>query len=159
MASGPGGSPTSEAETQADEARAAAIEAANSNRGLTVGLVGTSVAILTFGLFFLYDRAESGVFSPTLFRIAMGDLVASMFVVGYAGIFFYWQMEAFVRHPSKAATYQWWADRLFVLGLALLMAAPALILFTARLLDVGILALVLWLVMLVMLARRRPIGH
>ncbi len=159
MATGPGGSPTSGEAGQADEARTAAIETANSNRGLAAGIVGTSVAILTFALFFLYDRAESGVFNPILFRVTIGDLVASTFVVGYAGIFFYWQMEALQRHPSKAPGYQWWADRFFVLGLALLMAAPALILFTAQILDGGAFALVLWLALLVMLARRRPIGH
>lgn len=159
MSAAPGGSPVSEEDVEGDEARAAAIEAANSNRGLTVGLAGTSVAILTFGLFFLYDRAQSGVFDPILFRITVADLVASVFVVGYSGVFFYWQMEALLRRLPKAARYQWWGDRLFVVGLLLLMVAPALILFTARLPDVGALALVMWLGLLLLLLRRRPIGH
>lgn len=143
-----------------DDARAAVeLEHATSNRGLTVGLAGTSVAILTFALFFLYDRSESGAFNPLLFRITVADLVSALFVLGYSGTYFYWQMEALLREPSKAGRYQWWADRLFVLGLMLLMAAPFLILFTTGLWDVGAMALALWLVLLLLVSRRRPIGH
>jgi hypothetical protein len=160
MAVGPAGAPISKGDERGDEERSAVeLEHANSNRGLTVGLAGTSVAILTFALFFLFDRSQSGVFDPLLFRITVGDLVSSMFVLGYSGTCYYWQMEALLRRPSRAAGYQAWADSLFVLGLMLLLAAPFLILITARLWDVGALALALWLVMLLLVARRRPIGH
>ena len=152
--------PSSGGDERGDDALSAVeLDHANSNRGLTVGLAGTSVAILTFALFFLFDRAQSGAFDPLWFRITLGDIIASVFVIGYSGTFFYWQMEALVRRPSRAASYQWWADRFFVLGLMLLLLAPFLILVTARLWDVGALALGLWLVMLVLVARRRPIGH
>ncbi len=160
MAAGPAGAPIPGKDERSDEARSAVeLNHANSNRGLTVGLAGTSVAILTFALFFLFDRSQSGVFDPLLFRVTVGDLIASMFVLGYSGTCFYWQMEALLRRPSRAAGYQWWGDRLFALGLMLLLGAPFLILITARLWDVGTLAFVLWLGMLLLLARRRPIGH
>ncbi len=160
MAAGPAGAPISGGDERGDETRSAVeLDHANSNRGLTVGLAGTSVAILTFALFFLFDRSQSGVFDPFLFRVTVGDLIASMFVLGYSGTCYYWQMEALLRRPSWAAGYQRWADGLFVLGLMLLLAAPFLILITVRLWDVGALALALWLVMLLLVARRRPVGH
>ena len=160
MAAAPAEASISGGDQRGDEARAAVeLEHALSNRGLTVGLAGTSVAILTFSLFFLFDRSESGAFNSLLFRMTVGDLVSALFVIGYSGTYFYWQMEALRRQPSRAARYQWWADRLFVLGLLLLLAAPFLILFTAGLWDVGALALALWLVMLLLVSRRRPIGH
>lgn len=160
MSQEPAGAALSGGDEQGDETRSAIeLEHANSNRSLTVGLAGTSVAILTFALFFLFDRSQSGVFDPLLFRITLGDLIASVFVLGYSGTYYYWQMEALLRKPSRAGGYQWWGDRLLVLGLMLLLAAPFLILVTARLWDVGALALALWLVMLLLVARRRPIGH
>lgn len=160
MAAGPDGAAVSREDERRDGALSAVeLDHASSNRGLTVGLAGTSVAILTFALFFLFDRSQSGVFDPVLFRVTLGDLIASMFVLGYSGTCFYWQMAALLRRPSRAAGYQRWAAGLFVLGLMLLLAAPFLILFTARLWDVGALALALWLGMLLMVVRRPPIGH
>ena len=142
----------------ADVNVASELEQATANRAMTVGLAGMSVAILTFALIFLYDRSQSGVFDPVLFRVTLADLVASVFVLAFAGAAFYWQMDALRRKPSEAARYARWAGRSFLLGIGTTLVAPGLILLTARLLDVGALAVGLWLVLAVMLYRMRPEG-
>ncbi len=124
------------------------LEYADSNRGLTVGLAGTCVAILTFALFFLYDRSQSGSFDPFLFRVTLDVIIGCLFMFAYSGTLFYWQMEALRRRDERAVVYEQWGAWLFVAGLLLLLAAPALILFTARLNDVGSMAFALWIGML-----------
>lgn len=133
-----------------------ALEQATANRAMTVGLTGMSIAVLTFSLIFLFDRSQSGVFDPILFRATLADLVLSIFLLSFSGAAFFWQMEALRQRSSQAARYERWAGRSFLLGIGLFLVAPSLILFTVRLPDVGTLALALWLVMVVLLYRLRP---
>ncbi len=123
---------------------------ANSNRGLATGLSGSSVAIFTFAMFFLYDRAESGVFDPLLFKITVAVLLAAVFFFGFSGIFFFWLLEEAPTQGPRALRRIRAADVSFVLGLACMMIGPALILFTARLPDLGALGVAFWLAMLVL---------
>lgn len=134
-------------------------EYANSNRGLATGLAGTSIAILTFAMFFLYDRAQSGAFDPLLFQLTIADLLAATFFFGYSGTFFYWLMEADLVHDTLAPRHLRWGDVSFVLGLACLMVGPALILFTARLPVLGAMALVLWIGLLLLVFRGGRRSH
>ena len=125
-------------------------EYANSNRSLATGLAGSSVAIFTFAMFFLYDRAQSGVFDPLLFQVTVAVLLAAIFFFGFAGIFFYWLLEDDMMPGPRAARRIQAADVFFVLGLACMMIGPALILFTARLPDLGALGVAFWLAMVVL---------
>jgi hypothetical protein len=52
---------------------------ANSNRNLAAGLGGTSVAMMTFFLFFGFDRAASGQIDSGLFQITLGFIIFRFF--------------------------------------------------------------------------------
>lgn len=117
----------------------------SSNRGLATGLAGTTVAVLTFAMFFMYDRVQSGAFDSVLFQLTIADLLAGTFLFGYSGTCFFWLMAADLTHDARARRYLLSGDVCFVLGLACLMIGPALIMFTARLPVLGGFALVLWI--------------
>lgn len=130
-----------------------ALEVANSNRAMAAGLGGTSVGILTFALFFLYTGFLSGEFDPSLFRLTLGAIVASLFLFAYTAIYDYRLTEALVRRTHRATALAHRADVTFLLGLVLLTVTPVLILMTARLWDLGLFALLLWLGVFVLLVR------
>ncbi len=134
-------------------------EYANSNRNLATGLAGTSFAILTFALFFLYDRYESGVFNPVLFQVTIADLLAAVFSFGYSGAHFYWLMEETLVHDPRAPAHLRAGDVYFILGLILLMIGPALILFTAELDYLGAFAFALWVGILYLVLRGGRRSH
>lgn len=134
-------------------------EYANSNRGLATGLAGTSIAILTFAMFFLYDRVETGAFDLLLFQITIGDLLVATFLFGYEGTFFYWLIEADLIHDPRAQRLLRFGDVCFILGLAFLMIGPSLVLFTARLPYLGAIALVLWIGLLLIVLRGGRRSH
>ncbi len=135
------------------ESLRAGLDLANSNRAMASGLGGTSVAILTFALFFLYSGALNGQFDPSLFRLTMGAIVACLFLFSYAAIYYYRLMDALERRESRATALLRRADVTFLLGLVLLTVTPVLVLLTARLWDVGLFSLVLWLGVLLLLVR------
>ena len=119
-------------------------EYANENRQATINLGGTGVAILTFLLIFLYGRFSSGGFDSVLFRITLITVVLSIFCLGVSGSFYYFLIEALERKRPDTARFLALADTFFVLGLALLLLEPGLILITLGIDDVGVVAIVLW---------------
>lgn len=136
-----------------DERGRVALELANSNRAMAAGLGGTSVGILTFALFFLYAGFLGGEFDPSLFRLTLGAIVASLFLFSYTAIYDYRLTEALVRRNPRATALSHRADITFLFGLILLALTPVLILLTARLWDLGLFALLLWLGVFVLLIR------
>ena len=134
------------------------IEIAKRNAYVMPGIAGTCVAIFTFQLFFLYPRLLAGEVNPILFRLTVGVIVLTLFFFMYAGSYYYTFVGSLGRDEKRSMTYINRADRCAVVALVLFVLAPALILYTINLPDLGSFALVLWLVYLVVLVVdiRRP---
>jgi high-affinity Fe2+/Pb2+ permease len=117
---------------------------ANENRSLTAGLGGTCIAILTFVLIFLYDRANAGQIDNLLYQTTLIIIVVSLSLVSLSSLNYWFVMEALRTTPSRATVYQQRADWFFASSLILLLLEPTLILLTVRLYYVGGVALALW---------------
>ncbi len=118
---------------------------ARANRDVTGGLAGTCVAVLTFALFFLFDRVRSGTADSTLFQIALVDLVGAEALISYAGICYAWQVTALRKH-ERVGSLERWGDSLLGVGMLAMSLAPALILFTVNLALAGAVAFATWLI-------------
>lgn len=125
---------------------------ANENRSLTAGLGATCIAVLTFVLIFLYDRANAGQINNFLFQFTLLIIVLSLSTISLSSLNYWFVMEAYRTTPHRAPAYQRRADGLFASSLVLLLLEPALILFTVRLDYVGAVALAFWVAGLAILA-------
>ena len=125
---------------------------ANENRSLTAGLGGTTIAILTFVLIFLYDRAAAGQVNNLLFQGTLLIIVVSLSLISLSSLNYWFVMEALRSSPPRAAAYQQRADGFFASSVILLLLEPTLILLTVRLYYVGAVALALWVVGVLVLA-------
>lgn len=123
----------------------ARISRAENARNASAGLIATSVAVLTFVLFFLYPSDQAGKIDRSLFHLTLGIIVAALFSLGFTSIFYNRIMgDLFKGSPTSHMDVL--ASNLFLgLGLALLTLFPALVLFTIGIDDVAVLAFVLWL--------------
>jgi high-affinity Fe2+/Pb2+ permease len=126
---------------------------ANENRSLTAGLGGTCIAILTFVLIFLYDRAAAGQINSLLYQATLLNIVVSLFLISLSSLNYWFEMEALRTHHPRASVYERRADGFFASSLVLLLLEPTLILLTVRLYYVGGVALVLWAVGIVALSQ------
>jgi len=126
---------------------------ANENRSLTAGLGATCIAVLTFVLIFLYDRANAGQVNDLLFQGTLLVIVLSLSLISLSSLNFWFVMEALRNRPARAKVYQRRADGLFASSLVLLLLEPALILLTVRLYLLGGVALAFWVAGLAVLAR------
>ncbi len=126
---------------------------ANENRSLTAGLGATCIAVLTFVLIFLYDRANAGQINDLLFQGTLLVIVVSLSLVSLSSLNFWFVMEAYRTTPSRAPIYQRRADGLFAGSLVLLLLEPTLILITVKLYYVGAIALGFWVAGIVLLGR------
>ncbi|MGA8663539.1 MAG: hypothetical protein WB809_00490 [Thermoplasmata archaeon] len=125
---------------------------ANENRSLTAGLGGTSIAILTFVLIFLYDRAQAGQINNWLFQWTLFNIVLSLFLISLSSLNYWFVMEALrTRHPG-AGSFERRADLFFASSLVLLLLEPSLILVTVKLYYVGAAAVALWVAGIVALS-------
>ncbi len=118
-------------------------EAANIDVSRVVTLVGTSIAIFTFLLFFLYPRYTSGEVDPILFQLSLIVIGFAIFFLVFAGLFFY-SLTLPWESSSVAAKLQRRADRFWLLGYTVLLFEPSLILFTVKLPAVALVWLALW---------------
>jgi high-affinity Fe2+/Pb2+ permease len=125
---------------------------ANENRALTAGLGGTCIAILTFVLIFLYDRAGAGQINNLLFQGTLLVIVLSLSLISLSSLNYWFVMEAYRTTPSRAPVYQQRADGFFASSLILLLLEPTLILVTVRLYYLGAVALVFWVVGIIVLS-------
>jgi high-affinity Fe2+/Pb2+ permease len=133
-------------------ARLAEYEDANENRSLTAGLGGTTIAILTFVLIFLYDRANAGQINEIWFQLTLLNIVVSLFLISISSLNYWFVMEALRTHHAGVATFSRRADLCFASSLVLLLLEPTLIFTTVRLYDVGIIAAALWVLGIVVLS-------
>jgi hypothetical protein len=122
------------------------LAAANVNRSYT--LAGTSIAIFTFMLFFLYPRFERGAINPLLFQTALVVMGVATFSFGFASFHYYYSSIASRIVDTERTLYSRRADRLWLLGYTLLFLDPSLILFSIGLFAVGSVWFALWLVYL-----------
>ncbi len=125
---------------------------ANENRALTAGLGATCIAVLTFVLIFLYDRANAGQVNDLLFQSTLLVIVVSLSLVSLASLNYWFVMEAYRNVPSRAASYERRADGFFASSLILLLLEPALILVTVKLYYLGAVALAFWVLGILLLA-------
>jgi len=117
------------------------LAAANVSRAGT--LLGSTIAVFTFLLFFLYPRFSSGQIDPVLFQITLTIIVLTILSFSLCALFCY-RIGAFrMTITEKRASMQTGA-LLWIIGTLLVVLEPALILFTIGLAVVGAVALGAW---------------
>jgi hypothetical protein len=118
------------------------LAAANVNRAGTV--LGSTIAVFTFLLFFLYPRYSSGQIDPVLFQVTLTAVVLTILSFSLCIIFCYrigvLKMSSAEKRASIRSGTLFW-----VIGTLFLVLEPALILFTIGLAAVGFVALGAWL--------------
>jgi len=118
------------------------LAAANVNRAGTV--LGSTIAVFTFLLFFLYPRYSSGQIDPILFQTTLTTVVLTILSFSLCILFCYrigvLKMSSVEKRASIRTGTLFW-----VIGTLFLVLEPALILFTIGLATVGVVALVAWL--------------
>lgn len=152
MSSGDPRNPGSSLEGTVHPSNLALYNDANENRSLTAGLGATCIAVLTFVLIFLYDRANAGQINDVLFQATLLIIVVSLTLISLSSLNYWFVMEAYRTKPSRAAVYQRRADGYFSSSLVLLLLEPTLILITVKLYFVGGVAFALWVAGMVVLA-------
>jgi hypothetical protein len=120
------------------------LEIASSNVNRNITLAGTSVAIFTFLLFFLYPQYRSGAIDPALFQITIAVIVTVIFSLVISVLFYYaWVVEEYIRR-EQLTTLLGMPDAFWLIGYTLLLLMPSLILFTVMLPIVAVYGLILW---------------
>ena len=120
------------------------IDIANGNVNRNITLAGTSVAIFTFLLFFLYPQYRSGEINGILFKFTLAIIVSVIFSLVQSATYYYGRVLTLSLPREQAATIFGKAEAFWLVGYSLLLLEPGLILFTINLPDVGSYALVLW---------------
>ena len=118
------------------------LAAANVNRAGT--LVGSTIAVFTFLLFFLYPRFSSGSIDPVLFQITLTIVVLTILSFSLSGLFSY-RIGVLKMNSTKKRASMRGAALFWLIGTLLAVLEPALILFTVGLTIVRLFALAAWL--------------
>jgi len=108
-------------------------------------LVGTSIAILTFHLFFLYPRSLTGEVNPALFQTTITVILSAIFSFGASALYRHMSITSPVKSGPKARLRFRRAELFFALAFALMLLEPTFVLFTLRLVPVAFIALGLWI--------------
>src|SRR5262245_25500300 len=130
------------------------LAAGNTNRSYS--LTGTSIAIFTFMLFFLYPRFRSGEINGLLFQATLVVMALASFSFVFASLHYYVSSAGSRIDDAERPVYARRGDVFWLLGYTLLFLDPSLILFLIRLPVVAFLWFALWLVYLVILIRYFP---
>lgn len=107
-------------------------------------LVGSTIAVFSFLLFFLYPRYSSGQIDAVLFQVTLTIIVLTILTFSLSGLFYYRIGVLKLNTAKKRASMQRGA-MFWLLGTLFIVLEPALILFTVGLTVVGIVALIAWL--------------
>jgi len=118
------------------------LAAANVNRAGT--LVGSTIAVFTFLLFFLYPQYSSGRVDPTLFQLTLTIIILTILTFSLSGLYYYRVGVLKLSKVKKRASMQRGA-LFWLFGTLFIILEPALILFTVGLTAVGVVALMAWL--------------
>ncbi|HEX6748295.1 MAG TPA: hypothetical protein VF092_13445 [Longimicrobium sp.] len=130
------------------------LAATNVTRAYSLG--ATSIAIFTFTLFFLYPRFRSGEIEPFLFQATLVVLGVATFSFVFASLHYYGASLGGRMDDAERAVHSRWGDRFWLLGYSLLFLDPSLILFSVRLVVVGLAWFALWLLYLLFVIRYFP---
>jgi hypothetical protein len=130
------------------------VATANVNRSYSLG--GTSIAIFTFMLIFLYPRFASGQINAVLFQATLVVMGLATFSFVFASCYYYGSSLGSRIDDAERALYSRRGDRFWLLGYTLLFLAPSLVLLSVGLLAVGSTWLALWLVYVVFVIRFFP---
>jgi hypothetical protein len=120
------------------------LDIANSNVNRNITLAGTSVAIFTFLLFFLYPRYFSGDIDPILFQFTLAIIVSVIFSLVVSATYYYGTTLTLSLPHGEGTAIFGKAEAFWLIGYSLLLLEPSLILFTVKLPAVALYALVLW---------------
>jgi len=126
----------------------------NVNRSYSLG--GTSIAIFTFMLFFLYPRFRSGEIDPFLFQATLVVMGMATFSFVFASLYYYGSSLGNRIAEDERALFSQRGDRFWLLGYTLLFLDPSLILISVGLPAVGSAWFALWLAYLVLVIRYFP---
>jgi hypothetical protein len=130
------------------------LAAANVNRSYS--LAGTSIAIFTFSLFFLYPKYVSGEADPWLFQATVVVMGLATFSFTFASFYYYCVSLVGRFNDAERALYSRRGDRFWLTGYTLLFLAPSLVLFSIGLRAVGSVWLALWVVFVIFVLRYFP---
>lgn len=117
---------------------------ANSNVNRNITMAGTSIAIFTFLLFFLYPRYQSGEINGALFQFTLAVIVTVTFSLVISATYYYGTTLGMSIPSAGAGKFFGKADAFWVVGFGLMLLEPSLILFTISLPYLGTYALLLW---------------
>src|SRR5262249_10563385 len=131
-------------------------ELAPSNVNRSYSLAATSIAIFTFMLLFLYPRFRSGEINTWLFQATLVVMGVATFSFVFASSYYYGSSLGSRIDDAQRALYSRRGDRFWLLGYALLLLDPSLILFSVGLLAAGSAWFALWLVYLLFVIRYFP---
>ena len=120
------------------------IDIANGNVNRNITLAGTSIAIFTFLLFFLYPRYSSGEINPILFQFTLAVIVSVIFSIVTSALYYYGTVLTLSLPAEKTTTIFGSAEAFWLVGYSLLLLEPSLILFTVNLSTLGTYTLILW---------------
>jgi len=120
------------------------LDLANSNVNRNITLAGTSVAIFTFLLFFLYPRYFSGDVDPVLFQFTLAIIVSVIFSLVISATYYYGTTLTLSLPDGQGTAIFGKAEAFWLIGYSLLLLEPSLILFTVKLSAVALYALALW---------------
>jgi len=131
-------------------------ELATSNVNRAYSLAGTSIAIFTFMLIFLYPRFASGEINPLLFQLTLVVMSVATFSFAFASFYYYASSLGSRIDDAEQALYSRRGDCFWLLGCTLLFLDPSLILLSVKLLAVASLWFVLWLTYVLFVIRYFP---
>jgi hypothetical protein len=117
------------------------LAAANVNRAGT--LVGLTLAVFTFLLFFLYPRYSSGQIDSVLFQVTLTIIVLTILTFSLSGLFYY-RIGVLKLNSTRKRTSMQRGALFWLFGTLFILLEPALILFTVGLIAVGVIASMAW---------------
>lgn len=120
------------------------LDIANSNVNRNITLAGTSIAIFTFLLFFLYPKYQTSEINGILFQLTLAVIVSVIFSLVHSATYYFGTTLTLSLPREQAATTFGKAEAFWLVGYTLLLLEPTLILFTVNLPYVGSYALILW---------------
>ena len=82
----------------------------------TYTLAASNIAILTFMLFFLYPRFESGKINPLLFQFTLTAMGVATFSLVFATLHYYWCSLSGQMSDAERTRHARRADRFWLLG-------------------------------------------
>ena len=108
-------------------------------------MIGTNLAIFTFGLIFLYPRYASNQLNGVLFQANLTSSLLAIFLFGFSGLTYFEVISVPKSTLARKKILVRRGDSPFVLSLLFATANPALILFTLGITAVAIIATILWI--------------